>query len=260
MAGKAHAMLCARDASSGATLTSATINVYQPGTVTPVSGTLFDKNNSVLSNPLTSDAVTGLIDFYMTVAQEVDLVISKGGYTTRTYSNVPVLDDASNDLSALLTTTGDVAYASAANTPARLPIGSTGAFLTVTGGIPAWSNTIAAGGLAVSAGNVSVGIAIQATTALFVLGSSTNAILGRATDNTSATNALTAQQANGNTIINARGDGGLSLGVSGSTLGFFGLGSLVGRQSLPAVATDLASVIVTCNALRTALNNYNLIG
>src|ERR1700738_4356264 len=138
MAGKAHCMLTAQDASSGAVLTSATVNVYTPGTVTPVPLTLFDKNNGVLSNPLTADPVTGLIDFYMTVAQEVDLVISKASYTTRTFSNVPVLDDSSNELSALLTTTGDMVYASSANTPARIGIGATGALMQTVGGLPGW--------------------------------------------------------------------------------------------------------------------------
>jgi hypothetical protein len=45
----------------------------------------------------------------------------------------------------LTTTTGDIIYASAANTPARLGIGSTGQALTVSGGIPAWA-TLASGG------------------------------------------------------------------------------------------------------------------
>ena len=38
-----------------------------------------------------------------------------------------------------LTTTGDIYYASAANTPARLAIGSTSDVLTVAGGIPSWA-------------------------------------------------------------------------------------------------------------------------
>ena len=38
----------------------------------------------------------------------------------------------------LTTTTGDIIYASAANTPARLGIGSTGQVLKVSGGLPAW--------------------------------------------------------------------------------------------------------------------------
>ena len=40
---------------------------------------------------------------------------------------------------ATLTTTGDIYYASAANTPARLGIGSTSDVLTVAGGIPSWA-------------------------------------------------------------------------------------------------------------------------
>ena len=39
----------------------------------------------------------------------------------------------------LTTTTGDTIYASSANTPARLGIGSTGQVLTVASGIPSWA-------------------------------------------------------------------------------------------------------------------------
>ena len=39
----------------------------------------------------------------------------------------------------LTTTTGDIIYASAANTPARLGIGSSSQVLTVSGGVPAWA-------------------------------------------------------------------------------------------------------------------------
>ena len=38
-----------------------------------------------------------------------------------------------------LTTTGDTLYASAANNPARLGVGSTGQVLTVASGVPSWS-------------------------------------------------------------------------------------------------------------------------
>ena len=46
----------------------------------------------------------------------------------------------------LLSTTGDIIYASAANTPARLGIGSSGQSLVVSGGLPVWS-TPASGGM-----------------------------------------------------------------------------------------------------------------
>ena len=47
----------------------------------------------------------------------------------------------------LTTTTGDVIYASAANTPARLGIGSTSQVLTVTGGVPVWATAAGGGGM-----------------------------------------------------------------------------------------------------------------
>jgi hypothetical protein len=43
------------------------------------------------------------------------------------------------NIDGLLTTTGDTYYASAASTPARLGIGSTGQLLTVAGGVPTWA-------------------------------------------------------------------------------------------------------------------------
>lgn len=46
----------------------------------------------------------------------------------------------------LTTTTGDIIYASSANTPARLGVGSTGQILTVSGGVPTWSTPAASGG------------------------------------------------------------------------------------------------------------------
>lgn len=48
---------------------------------------------------------------------------------------------------SLLTTTGDTIYASAASTPARLGIGSTGQILTVAGGVPTWATPSGGGGL-----------------------------------------------------------------------------------------------------------------
>lgn len=45
----------------------------------------------------------------------------------------------------LTTTTGDMIYASSADTPARLGIGSSGQVLTVSGGIPSWAAPAAGG-------------------------------------------------------------------------------------------------------------------
>jgi hypothetical protein len=50
----------------------------------------------------------------------------------------------------LTTTTGDIIYASGANTPARLAIGTSADVLTVSGGIPAWAAPAGASGPAFS--------------------------------------------------------------------------------------------------------------
>lgn len=41
---------------------------------------------------------------------------------------------------SLTSAKGDIIYASAANTPARLEIGSAGQFLSIANGIPTWVN------------------------------------------------------------------------------------------------------------------------
>ena len=61
---------------------------------------------------------------------------------TDTYSQT--VSDGRFIKNTLTTTTGDIIYASAANTPARLAIGSTDQVLKVSGGIPAWGAAPAA--------------------------------------------------------------------------------------------------------------------
>jgi len=60
------------------------------------------------------------------------------GYVDGVTSAIQTQLDAKTAKSTL-TTTGDIYYASAANTPARLGIGSTDQVLKVTAGIPAWA-------------------------------------------------------------------------------------------------------------------------
>jgi hypothetical protein len=67
------------------------------------------------------------------------------GYVDGVTSAIQTQIDAKTAKSTL-TTTGDIYYASAANTPARLGIGSTDQVLKVTAGIPAWA-TLSAGGM-----------------------------------------------------------------------------------------------------------------
>jgi hypothetical protein len=64
--------------------------------------------------------------------------------TNKTLTN-PVIASVVNN--TLTSTTGDMIYASAANTPARLGIGSSAQVLTVAGGIPSWATPAGGGGM-----------------------------------------------------------------------------------------------------------------
>ena len=66
----------------------------------------------------------------------------------------------------LTSTTGDIIYASAANTPARLGIGSSAQILTVASGIPSWATPAGGGGkvLQVVQGTTSTSTSISTTT------------------------------------------------------------------------------------------------
>jgi len=74
-------------------------------------------------------AITGTIATAFTTAKTVTIPDTTG--------TVALTNGVVNN--TLTTTTGDIIYASAANTPARLGIGSASQVLSVSGGIPAWS-------------------------------------------------------------------------------------------------------------------------
>ena len=79
------------------------------------------------------------------------------GYLDGVTSAIQTQLDAKTAKSTL-TTTGDIYYASSANTPARLGIGSTGNVLTVASGIPSWAAPAGGGGFTVLAsGNLPTG-------------------------------------------------------------------------------------------------------
>jgi hypothetical protein len=56
---------------------------------------------------------------------------------------------------SLLTTTGDIIYASGASTPARLGIGSSGQSLVVSGGLPVWSTPSSGSMTSIASGSLS---------------------------------------------------------------------------------------------------------
>lgn len=98
-------------------LDSATVNIYDTGTTTKISESIFADATgaTTLSNPLTSDSA-GRIQFYLDRPQIVDLEVSKSGFTTFTVEDVSVqrpgtyaatFTVAANDASAASKATAD---------------------------------------------------------------------------------------------------------------------------------------------------------
>ena len=85
------------------------------------------------------DGVTSAIQTQMDAKAPSSTAVTLTGtqtLTNKTLTN-PVISSVINN--TLTSTTGDIIYASAANTPARLGIGSASQVLSVSGGIPAWT-------------------------------------------------------------------------------------------------------------------------
>ena len=98
-------------------------------------------NFSVATTPATS--ITGTIANNQLANSGITInstAVSLGGTITGLANSADVI------AKSLTTTTGDIIYASGANTPARLGIGSTGQLLGVSGGVPAWTAAPSSGG------------------------------------------------------------------------------------------------------------------
>jgi len=92
------------------------------------------------------DGVTSAIQTQLDAKQASSTAVTLTGtqtLTNKTLTN-PVIASVVNN--TLTSTTGDMIYASAANTPARLGIGSSAQVLTVASGVPSWATPAAGGG------------------------------------------------------------------------------------------------------------------
>ena len=103
------------------------------------------------------DGVTSAVQTQLNAKQAVVSGVNDTeiGYLDGVTSAIQTQLDAKTAKSTL-TTTGDIYYASSANTPARLGIGSTGNVLTVASGIPSWSAPASGGGMtSIASGSLS---------------------------------------------------------------------------------------------------------
>jgi len=108
-----------------------------------------DIESVTASSPLTGGGTTGAVTVGIqdaSTSQKGAVQLSDSTSTTSSIlAATPTAVKSAYDLAAaaipknLTTTTGDIIYASGANTPARLGIGSTGQVLTVSGGVPSWA-------------------------------------------------------------------------------------------------------------------------
>jgi hypothetical protein len=96
----------------------------------------------------TSGTVTLDVDTTTIQARVANVTDTEIGYLDGVTSAIQTQLDA-KIAKSLTTTTGDIIYASGANTPARLGIGSSGQLLTVTGGVPVWATPAGGGGAVV---------------------------------------------------------------------------------------------------------------
>jgi hypothetical protein len=128
-----------------------------PNATTTLVGT--DTTDTLTNKTLTSPVVTGLtlndssIIFEGSTANDFETTLTVTDPTADrtitfpdTTGTVALLTQVINN--TLTSTTGDIIYASGANTPARLGIGTEGFVLTVTSGVPAWSASSGGGGSA----------------------------------------------------------------------------------------------------------------
>ena len=140
-----------------------------------------------------------------------------------------------------LTTTGDTFYASAANTPARLAIGSTGQVLTVASGIPSWA-TPATPNLTIDAKSANYSFVIGDLNKLITMSSAS-------TTTFTVPNGVftTGQQINvqgiGTGLVQIRNDGTTTLTSTGATSGAPNLRAQFSAATIICTGTNTFTVI-----------------
>ena len=131
-----------------------------------------DIESVTATSPLTGGGSTGALTVGIqeaSTSQRGSVQLSDSTSTTSSVlAATPTAVKSAYDLAngaipkTLTTTTGDIIYASSANTPARLGIGSTGQVLGISGGVPAWA-TPASGGMTLISSTALTGSSVSFT-------------------------------------------------------------------------------------------------
>jgi len=123
-------------------------------TLPDVTGTVVTTGNLTAITTLTSPTITGAVFNDGSVVFEgatADAFETTLAITDPTADRTITFPDSTGTVAltsgvinnSLLSATGDSIYASSANTPARLAVGTTGQVLTVAGGVPTWATPAA---------------------------------------------------------------------------------------------------------------------
>lgn len=167
--------------SEGRPIPTATITLRDPGTANNIAATIYaadDPDTSQLTNGAFFSGADGKVEFYLVDPDRVDMLVTKSGYSSQTIpidvqkssliGNHALIDTAVHTASGLttghvikatgattyafgvnpledkITTAGDLLYGTAADTAARLGIGTAGQVLKVNAGAtaPEWGASL----------------------------------------------------------------------------------------------------------------------
>jgi hypothetical protein len=168
------------------------------------------------------------------------------------------------NLDGLLTTTGDTYYASAAATPARLGLGTTGQALTVSGGVPVWATpaSAASANLRVDTAETTTSTTYTAlTTAQAVTLTTGTKVLVIVSSNispgTSGSSSFMSYAVSGATTIAANDNVAISCGASSAALR--GSASYVSYQTVTAGSNTFTAQFKTSTGTTTFSNRQIIV-
>lgn len=161
-----------------------------------------------LSGGGTSGSVTLSIDTATTVDKTTAQTLTNKTISATSNTLTGVINNT------LTTTTGDLIYASSANTPARLAIGSTGQVLTVSSGVPTWAT-------ASSSNSITYATFVDQKTSGTDGGTATGGAWATRTLNTTVNNSITSCSLSSNQISLPAGTYKVFAGTPGQQIGTF---------------------------------------